>query len=581
MNAGSNRILLVEGDAATARHLSAGIAHASDRALDVVLASSTRQAGVELLVQDFDAVLVGVPHAELGFAELGQLEERASDTPILVYGPAAPDALCERLRGRGAEDYLPRGSLSDAEVGLFVRCLGYAVQKRRLQGELREARELGRHLAHHDALTGLPNQRQFTHRLQQLIAQARRYRRQLAVLLLDLDRFKPINDTLGPERGDQLLRSVADRLTGCLRESDTVARRSADEFTIVLDGIARSQDAARVARKVLAALVEPYVLEGRELVVAGSIGISLFPADGTDVESLVRHADIAMDRAKARGGASFQFFVPEMTESAAERLDLEQDLRAAIERDELLLHYQPQVDLATERITGMEALVRWQHPTRGLIPPDRFVPLAEETGLIVPLGEWVLREACAQNRAWQAADLPRVPVAVNLSARQFQDDRPAERTDRALDRSGLDPECLDRELTESAVMTDADAAIATLCRMRDIGVGISIDDFGTGHSSLSYLKRFPIDRLKIDKGFVQSLLVDAKDEAITRAIIGMANNLELRAVAEGVETTEQLDFLRSLGCDEGQGYLYSRPLPAEEAGAFLARARAAVAPSSN
>jgi diguanylate cyclase (GGDEF)-like protein len=574
MTVTTSRILLVESREEDASRLQAGLgggASAFARAVDVVRAATPREARLQLLVGDFDAVLMCVENPELAIGDLAVLTERVSTVPVLVYGPSAPHALRDRIVTAGAADYLSRGAMTRTEVDLVSRCLHYSVDRRGILAELENARRFGEHLAHHDGLTGLPNSRLFSNRLRQLIAQARRYPRQLAVLFVDIDRFKPINETLGADYGDLLLVAVAERLTSALRESDTVARRSGDDFTVILDGVARAQDAARVAKKIQAVLARPYVLDDREIVVDTSIGISLFPADGEDHESLIKHADIAMNRAKGQSGNSIQFYLPAMNESAAERLHLEQALRTAIEQEQFIVHYQPQVDLVTGRVSGMEALVRWAHPTEGLIAPDRFIPMAEETGLIVPLGEWVLRTACHQNKAWQDAGLPHIPVAVNLSARQFQSEVPAEWIGRALEDSGLSPASLDLELTESTVMTDADVAIDTLERMRSIGVRISIDDFGTGHSSLSYLKRFPFHRLKIDKAFVRSLLVDRKDEAITRAIIGMANNLELKAVAEGVETFEQLEFLRGLGCDEVQGFLVSRPMPSTEAGVFLGR----------
>ena len=437
------------------------------------------------------------------------------------------------------------------------------------------ARRLGLHLAHHDTLTDLPNRQLFRSRLRQLIAQARRNPRALAVLFLDLDRFKQINDTLGHGVGDRILQQVARRLEGCIRESDTAARRGGDEFTVILDGVRRGQDAARVARKILSSLAKPLKVDNYELFLTGSIGISLFPADGGDVDELVKHADIAMYRAKSRGGNGYQFYLPEMNDRALERMEMENSLHVALEREQFFLVYQPQVQLSTGRITGMEALVRWRHPDLGVIYPDEFIPLAEETGLIVQLGEWVLRESCRQNKAWQVQGLPPIQVGVNFSARQFQFKRPVELIEDALKQSGLEPQYLDLELTESAVMQDHSFAMDTLRQLRELGISISIDDFGTGHSSLAHLKRFPITRLKIDKAFVRTLLIDPRDAAITQAIIGMARTLGLKAVAEGVETEAQCEFLRAPGesppCDQAQGYFFSRPLPAEQAEELLAK----------
>ncbi len=581
MGSSSHSILLIEGNQSDASFLVEGLRRLEPDLAEVVHVATPREARLHLMVQEFAAILLGVHRPQSGLDDLESLSEYAGKVPILLLGPDCPLELRDRFLAQGATDYLPKGAMTSAELVLLSSCLRHAIHHCRAIADLLEARLLGQHLAHHDPLTGLPNQRQFQHRLRQLISQARRNPRQIALLELNLDRFKLINESYGSDVGDELLRHVAGRLTSTLRESDTIARRGADEFTIILDGITRTPDAARVGNKLLTALSEPYQLSGNEFVVDCSIGISVFPGDGEEVDILLRHADSATSRAKECGGNSLQFYLPQMNQSAAARLELEQDLRLAIDRRELVLHYQPKLDLATERVAGFEALVRWNHPEKGLVPPDRFIPLAEETGLIVPLGEWVLNTACIQNRSWQDQGLPKVTMAVNLSARQFQVERPAEGIDRALRMSSLEPRYLDLELTESAIMTDAEVAIETLGHMRDIGVGISIDDFGTGHSSLSYLKRFPIDRLKIDKAFVQSVLTDNKDAAITRAIIGMAGNLDLKAVAEGVETFEQLEFLRRLGCDEVQGYFYGRPMPAAEACTFLAEKERSCVPRSS
>jgi diguanylate cyclase (GGDEF)-like protein len=409
----------------------------------------------------------------------------------------------------------------------------------------------------------LANRQLFRTRLREALARSRRHPRPLAVFFVDLDRFKKINDTLGHNIGDLLLVEVGRRIQTCLRETDLVARRGGDEFTVILDGVANGQSAARAARKILAALAEPLVLDGNTLRIGASIGISLAPADGHDVDTLVRCADIAMYRAKARGGG-FEFFLPEMGQRTVKWIDLENDLRRAIDRSEFVLHYQPIINVERGNISCLEALVRWQHPERGLVFPDEFIGLAEESGLITALGEQVLIQACTQNKKWQDEGLPIVPIAVNFSAKQFQAGRPVDLVRSVLDQTGLSAEFLDIELTESAVMADPAFATETLRRMRELGLRIAIDDFGTGHSSLAYLKRFPITKLKIDKAFVGAVMRDPKDAAITRAIISMAHNLQLKAVAEGVETKEQLEFLRHPGCDEVQGYLLARPQPPQQ-----------------
>ena len=428
----------------------------------------------------------------------------------------------------------------------------------------KQAEERIRHLAHYDELTGLANRSMFSQRLSHALAQARRNGMQLAVLFIDLDRFKNINDTLGHEAGDSVLKEVAERLQGCLRESDTVGRLGGDEFVVLLEGIPQSMHCAEVAQKILTAVARPFALDTQEFHLTASIGISTYPADSEDVQSLLKNADIAMYRAKELGKNNFQFYSAQMNIHTLERLALESSLRGALERNEFLLHYQPKVDIRSGRIIGMEALVRWQHPTKGLIPPMQFIPLAEETGLIVPIGEWVLRTACARNKSWQEQGLPPLRIAVNLSARQFTHENLLQDVARVLNETGLDAAFLELEITESMVMHDPEHAIELLNKLKAMGISISIDDFGTGYSSLSYLKRFPIDSVKIDRSFIRDLPLDGDDAAITQAIIAMAHGLKLKVIAEGVETGEQLSFLRAHKCDEMQGYYFSKPLPEHE-----------------
>jgi diguanylate cyclase (GGDEF)-like protein/PAS domain S-box-containing protein len=427
----------------------------------------------------------------------------------------------------------------------------------------KQAEETIKHLAYHDALTGLANRTLFQDRLTVALAQARRKKQTAAVMFLDLDRFKAVNDTVGHALGDHLLQGVAERLTGLVRDGDTVARVGGDEFALLLQEVERAEEVAEVAERVLDALRQPWVLNGQEFRITTSIGIAMFPNDGEDADSLLRNADTAMYRAKEQGRDNFQLYTPDMNARIAERLALENSLRHGLERGELLVYYQPQVDIASGKIVGMEALVRWQHPERGLVFPAEFIPVAEETGLIVPLGEWVLRTACAQNKAWQAAGFPPMRVAVNLSARQFQQRDLIEVVDEVLTETGLEARWLQLEITEGVAMQDVESNIAVLRELREMGVQIAIDDFGTGHSSLSYLSRLPIDVVKIDQSFIQDLTTDPNDAAIARSIIVMAHNLKLRVIAEGVETEEQLAFLKKRRCDEMQGYLFSKPAPAE------------------
>lgn len=421
------------------------------------------------------------------------------------------------------------------------------------------------HLAYRDTLTGLANRFSLDVRLQQSVADARRSQHQLAVLFLDLDRFKHINDSLGHAIGDELLMQVGHRLRTAVREADTVARLGGDEFVVVLQNVNGANDAAHVATKLLERLSAPYLVTGNELHTTPSIGISLFPDDTGDPTALMRNADTAMYHAKAAGRARFQFYTAEMNRAATERLDLERKLRKAVAGNEFELWYQPQFAAADGRPTGVEALVRWRHPEDGLIPPGRFIPIAEETGIIGDIGNWVLEEACRQARAWIDEGLPPLRMSVNLSVRQLRDATLATRVRETLARTGLPAGRLELEITESSVMDRPDEAVALLRSLKTLGLELAIDDFGTGHSSLSYLKLFPLDHLKIDRSFVSDIEFDPNDAAIVAAAVSLAHNLGLTVIAEGVETATQVERLRGLGCDELQGYHFSKPLPAAEA----------------
>ena len=429
--------------------------------------------------------------------------------------------------------------------------------------ERRQSEERLQHLAHHDPLTGLPNRVLLQDRLNQAMREADRLERMVAVMFLDLDRFKTINDTLGHHMGDALLQAAAGRLTNCLRPGDTVSRLGGDEFTVILANLAHVDDVTRVAQKIMEQFIAPFRIGGRDLFVSTSIGVTLYPLDEKDAASLLKDADIAMYRAKELGRNQFQFYTPELNVRAARRLELETGLWRAIERQEFVLHYQPLVDLKTGNIRGMEALLRWQHPEFGLVPPLDFIPLAEETGLIVPIGEWVLKTACAQIKTWHDAGFPALHVAVNLSSKQLRNKKLIDAVKRSLDAAGLEACYLDVELTESVLMQDMDLATTILKELKAVGVSVSLDDFGTGYSSLSYLKRFPIDYLKIDRSFVHDITQDSFGAGLVQAIIAMANVLKIKVIAEGVETREQMEFLRRHGCDITQGYYCSRPLAVE------------------
>jgi diguanylate cyclase (GGDEF)-like protein len=492
--------------------------------------------------------------------------------PIIVLTGNDDQELALSAVKTGAQDYLVKGKL-DRE--LLLRAMQYSIERKRYQEELERQ-------ANYDGLTGLPNRHLLRDRLRQTVAEQRNLR-PVTVVFIDLDHFKFINDSMGHNAGDELLCTAAERLRASVRDSDTVARLGGDEFVLILNEQTREDVVFRAMQRILARIAQPMSINGRELHITCSAGISLYPQDGTDVETLLKNADAAMYRAKAHGRNNFQFYTAEMNRLVNERLNLEHDLRRALQKQELLLHYQPRINLVTGNVDGVEALVRWMHPERGLVMPDRFIPLAEETGLIVQIGEWVLRQACEQSREWRKAGLPRVAMAVNLSARQFREENLVKRVAKIVRETGLKPGELEMELTESMIMHDAELAIATLGELRALGIELSVDDFGTGYSSLSYLKRLPIGTLKIDKSFVADIgASEAGEESdagvLARAIISLGHSLRLKVVAEGVETQAQLAFLRENRCDEAQGFHFARPLPPEECARFLSRGCAGIQP---
>lgn len=436
------------------------------------------------------------------------------------------------------------------------------------------------HQAHYDPLTDLPNRTLLKDRLPQALVRAKRNSTQVAVLFLDLDRFKSINDSLGHAAGDLFLREITHRLTQCVRAIDTVARLGGDEFTIIIPDITANQDVTPdvtlIADKILSAIAEPFMLHGHEVSTTASIGIALCPRDADDYDELLKNADSAMYHAKSKGRGNYQFYSRDLNAAAIERLDMENSLRHALDQDQLELYYHPQVEISSGQIVGAEALLRWRHPEKGLIPPLEFIPLAEQTGLIVPIGEWVLKTACAQNKAWRNAGLAPIRVAINLAARQFSDQDLVRKVERILRQTGLDPEGLELEITEGTIMEDTETAIKVLNDLKGMGLQVAIDDFGTGYSSLTYLKQFPIHTLKIDQSFVHDITIDRHDASIVATIIGLGHSLNLKVVAEGVETQEQLNILRSSRCDEFQGYLTSKPLPSREFEVLLAQAAGAI-----
>ncbi|MGA2779967.1 MAG: EAL domain-containing protein [Steroidobacteraceae bacterium] len=436
------------------------------------------------------------------------------------------------------------------------------------------ARELSlrmSHLAQHDGLTDLPNRILLYDRLSQAITLAKRRRKKLAVLFLDLDRFKHINDSLGHALGDRVLQSVAERLRHCVRSTDTVSRQGGDEFVVLLSEVRKLHDAAVCAEKILAALSEPFAVDHHNLYVTASIGISTYPDDGTDADTLMKHADLAMYQAKDSNANTYRFFERQMTLHLVERQEIESDLRRAIDREQFVLHYQACVNLVTEQIVGAEVLIRWRHPVRGLVQPDKFMTIAEESGFVVPLGRWVLREGCRQGRAWLDAGMPPIRVAINISAVELRSKDFVDSVRSVLAETGLSPGSLELEVTETALLQDSKAVASILQDIKDLGVHLALDDFGTGYSSLSHVRRLPIDALKIDCSFIRELATNSDDASVVRAMISMGRSLQMKVVAEGIETREQLECLRRYGCPEGQGYYFSKAIDAAEFTRLLQR----------
>ena len=510
--------------------------------------------------------------------------DRNNENVISAHAPLGTLGLGMIVKISTAELYqVVRRQLSQTLGVIFILVvIGMAVLRwqitpltRSLVEQIRErklAEERFAHLAHHDSLTGLPNRVLFHDRLRLAMIEAKRREQSVAVMFLDVDRFKNINDTLGHDAGDDLLKQIATRLTACLRAGDTVSRLAGDEFALALPGVEDTNYTRHLAQRLLTCFIKPFLLKDQPIFVTASIGVTHYPGDATSVEGLLKNADTAMYRAKDAGRNNFHFYSADMHAHAVKRLSMENALRGATERGELVLHYQPLVDLKSGQIKGMEALIRWNHPQLGLVSPVDFIPLAEETGLIIPIGEWVLRTACTQARAWQNAGLPPLRLSVNLSARQFQKDL-GDMVALVLEETGLEAKYLELELTESMLMHNPEKAVIMLDALDKMGVRLSIDDFGTGYSSLSYLKRFPIDTLKVDRSFVRDIPSDADDMLITSGIISLAHSLGIQVVAEGVETAAQLSFLRTQNCDVMQGYYFSKPLPASAFAQLLSERR--------
>ena len=520
-----------------------------------------------------DLVLLDVQMPEMDGYETCRrfkADDALKTIPIVFISAATDTDVKVRAFTSGGVDFVSK-PFEHQEVLARVRThLALRSAERDLERRLLQKEQEVLHMAYHDALTGLPNRLQLFNRLEYALEVAGRENRHLAVLSLDIDRFKMVNDSLGHEVGDQLLMTVAQRLRDTAQRSDIVCRIGGDEFALALTDVDTAVFAAHIAEELLPCVSETIAVGEHAIRISPSIGIAIFPQDGTDARTLLRNADAAMSRAKESGGNSFRFFDQTMNTAAAERLDLETALRQAVERREFVVYYQPQVRLADRAVLGCEALIRWQHPKRGLVPPVEFIPLAEETGLIVPIGIWVLRAACEQIQRWRLAGLGDFSVAVNLSARQFHQPDLVEQIRAAIRDTGLPPHALEIELTESTVMDDAEKAVGLLRELREIGIRISVDDFGTGYSSLSYLRKLPLNSLKIDRSFISDIGVDADDDAIVQTIIALGKVLRIEEIAEGIETEAQAAFLNRHGCGIGQGYLFARPMPADAFERWLA-----------
>jgi len=562
MNDQTVKILVIENDSGDLFYIRELLSEHNVTSFQLESATRLEEARRQLRDRTYDIVLLDLNLPDsFGFETFTTLQEEFPKLPIIVLTGNSDAEVGLKAVQMGAQDYIVKNSL---DVHLLTKSIRYAIERHRLFEELRRARSHEHYRACHDLLTGLPNRLLFHDRLHQAVRQARRTGAQLGLLFLDLDGFKLINDSLGHEVGDYLLQAVAKRLQSVVRAGDTVARIGGDEFVILLINIQSDDDAAKVARKIITTMAEPVEIENHELAASVSIGISLYPNDSDDIDSLLKNADRAMYRAKNKGDNNFHFFLPAKDSETAKRLKLEKELRFAIEHEQLELYYQPQLDLNNGKIAGVEALVRWRHPGLGMLSPAQFIPLAEETGLIVPLGEWVLQQGCHQYKEWRNHGFPPMRMAINLSTRQFMVMRLKETVKQALEHAGMTPAHLVLEITESGAMQNVEYSVKTLRNLRELGVKIAMDDFGTGYASLNYLKRFPLDILKIDHSFIDGLHTNHGDWAIVSAVVAMARRLNLKVLAEGVEHEEQLLYLRALKCDEFQGFLISKPLSTKD-----------------
>jgi diguanylate cyclase (GGDEF)-like protein len=562
------KLLLVEDDASDAEFLAASLRRQRATDVQLVTVATLREAVAQLAPGSgppFDVVLLDLHLPDGSGLQCIDVIQGVCDTiPIVVLSGQDDEEFAVSILNKGVQDYLVKW---EGQGRTILRSIRYAIERKR--SELRM-----NYLAQFDALTGIPNRHSFSEQLNRATARARREGRKVTLLYLDLDAFKFVNDTLGHDAGDSLLKEVADRLRRSVRTGDVVARLGGDEFAIMIEGLSGPLEVEAVAEGLIKVLAEPYHIAGRQLAVTASLGITMFPSDNSDPQVLLKNADIAMYQAKEGGRNTFRFFTQRMHEELMQYHELERDLREGLARNEFRLAFQPKVNLLTKRLQGLEALLRWTSPTRGEVGPATFIPVAEQSGHIVPLGYWVIDQVCRQINAWRAAGYPVVPVSLNVSARQFQLPDFHQRVAEAIARHGVDPSLIEIEITEGLMMEDTGLAERCLDYLKSVGVRISVDDFGTGYSCLSYLHRFPIDVLKIDRSFIRQIGQGSGNEKITDAIISLARSLQLETVAEGVETTEQVDFLVTHGCHVAQGFLFGKPVDAVAVEPLLGELRA-------
>ncbi len=546
------RVLFVEADPNDINFVSIRLSDSfSHMRFQLTTVSLLKDAIDQLTDNQFDVILLNLSLPDgRGLSSLNKIQSVSPRVPVVVLGGINDEELALNAVQAGAQDYLVKGQL---DRNLLSRSLLYAIERKRTEDRLS-------HLAQYDLVTGLPNRALFRDRLTRALAHAQRKQHVSALLFLDLDHFKSINDSLGHDAGDQLLKEVADRLRSCLREGDTIARLGGDEFTVILEEIPESEHIANVAQKIIDLMARSFSINDQEVFVTTSIGIATYPACGTDPKTLIKNADAALYDAKEHGRGVYRFYHEKMNVIASERLELLTSLRHAVTRNEFVLRYQPQINTFTGEIVGVEALLRWHHPKKGLIYPSQFVHLLEDTGLIIPVGEWVIRTACEQGKTWQDAGLPAIPIAVNISGRQFKQKNLVSMISQILIDSKLAPRYLQLELTESVLVDNMAVTISTLRALHTIGTKLSIDDFGTGYSSLSYLKQFPLHALKIDRSFLRDIHKRSEDAAIATAIITLGHSMKLDVIAEGVETAEQMEFLKNRKCNIMQGHLFGYPM---------------------